>query len=526
MFPNACSMLFDCMKDYCLIFHMLEKGKFLIMRQKSLLFIFLTLVAFITSISAQVSDITFLNYRDGEALPYPLAVVKGQCKDDLKEISLELNGELLKFPVKEHRFNSIVMLKEGVNNLKYILPRSELTFKLTYDPPNNSRKLRIVYTYLKSSEGQYWDVSERKTGTKEDIKKKIALSALMYQTSLAELMKNAGYGRMTFEIEPAPDGGLVHELEIDKTAQELIDGDRRLRDSLFKAKYPYDDKIQDAYVSAYVRDAIDGEKALPGQTAALRNRIHFITIKWGYNPASLHDLNWAFFEDTFLGNDHLTSGTAGLWLHEAGHTFYGQHTIEEGIMNSGGGWLYNQFLLLNAYKYSDTGEIALVDSSDPIPIMQPATALVHYMNPFINTAIAEKDILPRPRKLSGVTFSEDSENFIIESERGIRSVEFYEYSFSGARKKTVVMSPHVIVYPLGITKPSENDVLPKKVTISKAMSVGKLYEMQDLRNVPKLRLLDGHFAHGRHWLIRDASEYDENLLQIEDSKRFTVKSSP
>ena len=69
-------------------------------------------------------------------------------------------------------------------------------------------------------------------------------------------------------------------------------------------------------------------------------------------------------------------------------------------------------------------------------------------------------------------------------------------------------------------------MLPKKATISKAMSVGKLYEMQDLRNVPRLRLLDGHFAHGRHWLNRDEDRYDEDLLQIEDSKRFTVNSSP
>jgi hypothetical protein len=470
------------------------------------------------------AEISLLNYRDGETLPYPLAVVKGQCKGDLKKISLELNGELLTFPVKEHRFNSIVMLKEGANDLKYKLPGSEHSFRLTYEPPNNPRKLRIVYVYLKSSKGQYWDVSERKTGTKEDIKKKISLSALMYQTSLAELMKNAGYGRMTFEIMPTEDGGLVHELEIDKTAQELRLGGPSLRDSLFKAKYPYDDKIQDAYVSAYIRDAMDGENnPLKGQTAASRNRIHFITTKWGYNPSSLHDLNWALFEGTFLGNDRLTSGTAGLWLHEAGHTFYGQHTLEEGIMNSGGRWLYNQFLLLNAYKYSDTGEMALVDSSDPIPVMQPATALVHHMNPFINTAIAEENILPRPPKLSGVTLTEDDDSFIIESERGIRSVEFYEYSFSGAGKKTVVMSPYVILYPLGITKPSENDVLPKKVTISKAMAAGQLYEMKTLRNVPRLRVLDGHFAHGRHWLIRDEGRYDEYLLQIEDSKRFTTR---
>tara|TARA_B100001123_G_scaffold87824_1_gene100850 strand:- start:792 stop:2282 length:1491 start_codon:yes stop_codon:yes gene_type:complete len=489
----------------------------------------LHLTLFLISIQFTLSaraEISFLNYRDGETLPYPLAVVKGRCKDDLKEISLELNGEMLRFPVRERRFNSIVMLKEGVNDLNYKLPGSEHTFRLTYKPTNNPRKLRVVYTYLKSSEGKYWNVVERKTGTKEEIKKKIELSLLMYQASLAELMKNAGYGRMTIEIMPTEDGGLVHELEIDKTAQELIDGGRPLRDSLFKAKYPYDEKIQDAYVAAYVRDAIDGAKGVPGQTAALRNRIHFITIRWGYNPSTLHELNWALVDDTFLGNDRLTSGTAGLWLHEAGHPLYGQHTLKEGIMNSGGRWLYNQFLLLNAYKHSDTGEITLVDSSDPIPVMQPATAFVHYMNPFVNASIAEKDILPRAQKGSGITLTEDDDNFIIESERGIRSVEFYEYSFSGNGKKTFVMSPYTIAYPEGITKPSANDVLQKKVTISKASVIENLYEMQDLRNVPRLRVLDGHFAHGRHWLERDEDLHDENLLKIEDAKRFTVKSTP
>ena len=481
---------------------------------------FLISVQFTLSARAEIS---FLNYRDGETLPYPLAVVKGKCKDDLKEVSLDLNGERLTFPVRKHRFNSIVMLKEGVNDLKYKLPGSDCTFRLIYEPSNNTRKLRIVYTYLKSSEGKYWDVAARKTGTKEDIKKKIALSALMYQTSLAELMKNAGYGRMTFEIMPTKDGGLVHELEIDKTAQEMLRGGPSLRNALFHATYPYDDKIQDAYVSAYVRDAMDGGKSLPGQTAATRNRIHLITVKWGYNPSTLHELNWALVDDTFLGKDRLTSGTAGLWLHEAGHTFYGQHTLKEGIMNSGGGWLHNQFLLLNAYKYSDTGEITLVDSSDPIPVMQPATALVHYMNPFVNTAIAEEDILPRARNLSGIKFSEDDDNFYLESPRGIRAVEFYEHSFSGAGKKTVVMSPHVIVYPLGTSKPSADDVLPKKVTISKAESAEKLYELRDLINVPRLRLLDGPFAHGRHWIDRDENRFDAGLLRIEDSKRFTTR---
>ena len=96
------------------------------------------------------------------------------------------------FPVREHRFNSIVMLQEGANDLKYKLPRSEHTFRLTYKPSNNPRKLRIVYTYLKASEGKYWDLVKKETGTKEEIKNKIGLSALMYQTSLAELMKNSG----------------------------------------------------------------------------------------------------------------------------------------------------------------------------------------------------------------------------------------------------------------------------------------------------------------------------------------------
>ena len=165
----------------------------------------------------------------------------------------------------------------------------------------------------------------------------------------------------------------------------------------------------------------------------------------------------------------------------------------------------------------------MVDSSEPIPVMQPATALVHYMNPFVNTAISEEDILPRARNLSGIKFSEDDDNFYLESPRGIRAVEFYEHSFSGAGKKTVVMSPHVIVYPLGTSKPSADDVLPKKVTISKAESAEKLYELRDLINVPRLRLLDGPFAHGRHWIDRDENRFNAGLLRIEDSKRFTTR---
>jgi hypothetical protein len=154
--------------------------------------------------------------------------------------------------------------------------------------------------------------------------------------------------------------------------------------------------------------------------------------------------------------------------------------------------------------------------------MQPQTALVHYMNPFVNSAIAEEHILPRPTKLSGVTLTEDDDYFTLESERGIRSVEFCEYSFSGAGKKTIVLSPYTILYPLGITKPSESDVLPTRVKISKAIATEGLYELQNLRNVPRLRVLDGKFAHGRHWVDRDESRYDEDLLQIKDSKRFTV----
>ena len=78
------------------------------------------------------------------------------------------------------------------------------------------------------------------------------------------------------------------------------------------------------------------------------------------------------------------------------------------------------------------------------------------------------------------------------------------------------------MYPKGITRPDANDVLPKKVIISKKIVTENLYEMKDLRNVPRLRLLDGQFVHGRHWLIRDEKSHDKELLRIEDSKRFTV----
>ena len=308
-----------------------------------------------------------------------------------------------------------MLLKKGINDLKYILPGSqkkEYAFRLTYKPTGNPRKLRAVYAYLKSSGGKFWDNAEKKTKPKEEMINKIGLSVLMYQTMLAECLKNAGFGPMTFEIMRTKKGGIVHEMEIDMTEEAFAKGDRQLRKSMFKKAFPYNVKIQDAYIAAYNINHLGKNGPLKGSTVANRALITIITKKWGYNPTTLHDLNWAFIDDKFLYKKRQISDSInGVWTHEGGHAFYGQHTLKEGIMNSGGGWIYNYFLLINAYKYYATDEITLVESIDPIPVAQPQTALVHYMNPWVNAAIPDKYILPRPKKNSGVKFKEDKEKF-------------------------------------------------------------------------------------------------------------------
>lgn len=471
----------------------------------------------------QEAPLIVLNYLDGETLPYPLAVIKGRSKADVDTISLELNGERLTFPVHQHRFNSIVMLKEGRNQLNYLLPDSEHPFELTYTPGNNPRKLRVVYAYFKDSEGQYWDVATGTTGSKAAMKKKIELSLYMYQTSLAELMNESGYGRMTVEFMPAEDGSLVHEFVIDKSIKEFA-ADPKMRMRLFSEQYPFDESIQNAYVANYVSHYKTGRNIHPGMFNASRRCINLVSKFWSSNPTNLHELNWALVDETFRGPRAIPQSITGLWLHEGGHAMYGQHTMNEGIMNSGCRWIFNQFLLLNPYKFRDTGETALVNSHDKQPVIQPPTAFAFSLNPFLNTNIADKDILPRASNRGSVTLNETKDSFIIESERGIRSVEFYEYTFQRPDTKSVVMTPHTFVYPEGITTPSAKDKLPRKVVINKAEVIANLFEIPDLRNVPKIRVLDGHFAHGRHWLKREDHRHDESLLKLRDSNRFTVQS--
>ena len=64
-------------------------------------------VILLFGLSVQNTEITILNHKNGDTLPYQLAIVKGECRADVSKISMKLNGKSLKFPVRENRFNSI-----------------------------------------------------------------------------------------------------------------------------------------------------------------------------------------------------------------------------------------------------------------------------------------------------------------------------------------------------------------------------------------------------------------------------------
>ncbi len=464
-----------------------------------------------------------LNLLQGETLPYPLAIVKGRCKENVDEIRLDLNGEKMNFPVIDHRFNSIVMLKKGLNKLKYSLPESKHTFKLRYVPSRNVRKLRLVYAFSKESGGDFWNLLKNESGSKAEIKKKLELSLLMYQTSLAEIMNKSGYGRLTFEILAAKDGGLVHELEIDHPTEEFRKDVEKLMSKNLRKTYPFDEKIQDLYCSTHNVDFKTGRRIHRGVRSASRRCIYLISKSWGICPSTLEELNWALVNPEYRDGVSITDSLNSLWLREGGQAFYAQKTLKEGIMNSGNRWIFNQFLLLNAYKYRDSGNIELVNELDQQPVMQSATSFAHALNPFLNTNIRERDILARESNGDGVSLHETKDLFTITAKGGIRSIEFYEYSFSKRKRKSIVMSPYTLNFPKGGDQPKPKDKLPTKVEVLKSDVIYNLYEIPDLRNVPRIRVLEGHYGHGRHWLYREDQHHDESLLKLEDSRRFTVQ---
>jgi len=184
-------------------------------------------------------------------------------------------------------------------------------------------------------------------------------------------MHGAGYGRLTFDVLPAKDGSLVHELEIDETIEAFQKDMKKIKRVVHKKKFPFDEKIQDAYIGAYVVNWKTGLGQLPGPTVP-GSCINKVSKYWSYSPTTLKELNWALIDDRYRGQHSITKSKNGLWLHEGGHAFYGQHTLKEGILNSAGQWIFNQFLLLDAYQFQKNRQSTLVSESAPQPVIQPA----------------------------------------------------------------------------------------------------------------------------------------------------------
>jgi hypothetical protein len=150
--------------------------------------------------------IVFENLTPDESVPHALVVVDGKVTDAAAtSITLNLGGHTTTWPIVGGHFRALTPLALGTNDLLFNAGGANVTLRLRHLPADNPRFIRFLYVVAADGDGSF----EGPPGEPHDQASALArlrVSARLMQTFLAETMRSAGFGRMTFRL-PVDSGG-------------------------------------------------------------------------------------------------------------------------------------------------------------------------------------------------------------------------------------------------------------------------------------------------------------------------------
>jgi hypothetical protein len=292
-----------------------------------------------------VAPITVENFRDGDTIRYPVALLRGAAPKHLQVFGGRARN------VSEHngQFRVLVELKPGRNDIRLSSGGQAKTLRLNYQPSTSDYLVRVVYLLSEEARGGY----DRPSGwVKEDPLQKLDTAAKLMQTFTAESMRDQLGERKTFNLEFDSEGRVVvHTLRYPAPEVELWRKDMgKFWGELYgwlDKQFPFDKNKclvvmgfthwDQQQKRTYAHTALGGGGlGLFGNGAmwSWPTRLGEVDRAFGDSmpvPPEVHDdsahrgVRWA-----------LASTTIGAMLHEMGHTFGLPHTSDpRSIMTRG-----------------------------------------------------------------------------------------------------------------------------------------------------------------------------------------------
>ena len=297
---------------------------------------------------------------DGENLCYSLALIRGRAPSACTFVSVRnQKKQSSEWPIVAGEFRAVVELMRGRNKLEFDAAGQKKTLFLIHEPRTTRLRVTPVYVICSGHDG-YFQGPRSEDRSPESAATRIGLGARLLQTLTAEKLREAGYGRKTFQLERDLDGAeclVMHStLNVDRAramnqrglweliARELMTGPLASKDRKYLA-FLSCTRYRGAPNPRTHEDTLartQGHVALGGGGLALFGSACLHT--W---PTCMAQILPRFLDATIVDTEQLmddsnyrgTHGgclatTLGSVLHELGHTFDLGHT-REGIMGRG-----------------------------------------------------------------------------------------------------------------------------------------------------------------------------------------------
>ncbi|XP_017788871.1 PREDICTED: putative zinc metalloproteinase YIL108W [Habropoda laboriosa] len=352
-------------------------------------------------------EISVTNVTDGENLCYSLALIRGRVSTVYTFITLRnQKNQSAEWPVVSGEFRAVVELTRGPNKLELEVAGQRKRLVLIYEPRTTRLRVTPVYVICAGHDG-YFQGPRGEDRSPESAATRIGLGARLLQTLTAEKLREAGYGRKTFQLERDLDGAeclVMHSmLDVDRAramnqrelweliARELMTGHLASKDRKYLA-FLSCTRYRGAPNPRTHEDTLartQGHAALGGGGLALFGSACLHT--W---PTCIDQLLPRFLDATLIDTEQLmddsnyrgTHGgclatTLGSVLHELGHTFDLGHT-REGIMGRGFDYVDRVFVGGAGIDFNRNPVLRRDPQHTTVAITRPLSVTVTVQQPF------------------------------------------------------------------------------------------------------------------------------------------------